>query len=73
MMTVGVTIRAHTRESIYWLIYSVIIRLAIARALGDGKDSNVNEIPNVSIVVNAAWEYRGHRVESLLQSAFHKF
>lgn len=73
MVTVDITIRAHPREFIYRLIYSVIIQLAIARALGDGKDSHVNEIPNVSIVANAVWEYRGHRVGPLLQSAFHIF
>lgn len=53
-MTANVAIRARLGESIYRLIYSVIIRLAIARALGDGKDSHVNEIPNVSIVANVA-------------------
>lgn len=73
MVTADVAIRARPRESIYRLIYSVIIRSAIARALGDGKDSHVNEIPNVSIVAYAAWEYRDHRVGPLLQSAFHKF
>lgn len=65
---------ARPRESIYQLIYSVIIRSAWLRgAMGDGKDNHVNEIPNVSIVANAAWEYRDRRIESLLQSTFHKF
>jgi len=59
-----VVIRARPRESIYRLIYSVIIWSAIARALDDGKDSHVNEIPNVSIVANVAWEYRDHRIRT---------
>jgi len=63
MVTANVVIRARPRESIYRLIYSVIIWSAIARALGDGKDSHVNEIPNVSIVANA-WEYCDHRVRT---------
>lgn len=42
MVTADVAIRARPRESIYRLIYSVIIHSAIARALGDGKDSHVN-------------------------------
>lgn len=71
-MVDDVVTRALARESIYQLIYSVIIWSAIARALGDGKDNHVNEIPNISIVASLVWEYRGHRIGSLPQSAFYK-
>lgn len=57
-MTADVAICARPGESIYRLIYSVIIRSAIARAPGDGKDNHVNEIPNVSIVAGPACERR---------------
>ena len=54
----NIAICARPRESIYRLIYGVIIWSAIARTLDDEKYSHVNEIPNVSIVTSAVQQYR---------------
>jgi len=72
-VTTDVAIRARAVESIYRQIYSVIIRSAIARAPGDGKDNHVNEIPNVSILASASSDRRETRLGILRSSSRMRF